>query len=216
MSYDPKIWREICANWTEETADLCHAEVENDPHSILPSMRPWICRKYCKVNGITPFIPFLTFNISPAWKLRPKPGKSKDGKLETWNKDNTMNLFGEVIESFFAISNRFKKIEYVLEVGSEGTHLHAHVVAYINPEFEKSVTTQYYKGNLTAGLRKVWDKKMPKGMEGYLKGKFACQGAIIRKQEYEQQKIDYLSEDLKPEDHRNQWDLGFRKSVSYC
>lgn len=135
-------------------------------------------------------------------------------KKRIWNEDLIEN-FGEVIKLFFAIGERFSKIEYAIEVGSEGTHLHAHVVAYINPKFEKSVITQHHKGNLAAGFKKMWDKKM-KGMEGCLKGKFAIQGSVIRKPEYEKQKIDYLTEELKPEDHKNLWDLDWRKSLIYC
>lgn len=215
MSYDKKIWNEICTNWSVNIAELCHCEVDEDPYFIREEMRPWICKKYCRTHNIIPFIPFLTFNISPNWKLRPKPNCSREGKLRVWNEDLIEN-FGEVIKLFFAISQRFKKIEYAIEVGSEGTHLHAHVVAYINPQFEKSVITQHHKGNLAAGFRKMWDRKMPKGCEGCLKGKFAIQGSVIRKPEYEQQKLDYLSEENKPEDHKNEWDLNWRKSLIYC
>ena len=209
MKYDKNIWDKICDEWIDE-------DHEGVNHALIhESLRPWMCQDYCRRHNIIPFIPFLTFNISPNWKLRPKANCSREGKLLVWNEDLIEN-FGEVIKLFFAISQRFTKIEYAIEVGSEGTHLHAHIVAYINPNFEKSVITQHHKGNLAAGFRKMWDRKMPKGCEGCLKGKFAIQGSVIRKPEYEQQKLDYLSEDMKPEDHKNEWDLNWRKSLIYC
>lgn len=215
MGYDQKIWEKICDEWdiTE------HEGVSYD--LIHVAMRPWMCQDYCRRNNIIPFIPFLTFNISPNWDTasvkyrRPEADAPKYVKERIWNEE-LIETFGETIKLFFGISQRFTKIEYAIEVGSEGTHLHAHVVAYINPAFEKSVITQHHKGNLASGFRKMWNKKMPKGTEGCLKGKFAIQGSVIRKPEYEQQKIDYLSEELKPEDHKNEWDLNWRKSLIYC
>jgi len=216
MGYDKNIWKLVLQ---ELQVKLETGEIDRFDHAMYSidssdAGKRALCEEYCRIHKIIPFIPFLTFNISPNWKLRPKANCSRAGKERVWNEE-LIETFGEVIKLFFGISQRFTKIEYAIEVGSEGTHLHAHVVAFINPAFEKSVITQHHKGNLSAGFRKIWDRKM-KGAEGCLKGKFAIQGSVIRKPEYEQQKIDYLSEELKPEDHKNEWDLNWRKSLIYC
>jgi len=217
MGYDKEIWKLVLEELNEQ---LRKGEIDafdhyHDTVGCSDANRNHLCKKYMRAHGIKPFIPFLTFNISPNWGDTPKGVRR-------------IKLLQIVIEKFFGISKRFEKIEYTIECGSTGEHIHAHVVAFINPMFEKTVITQNAKGNLLLGLRKIWDKeqrlfvkdtKWDKGAEPYigcLKGKYAIQTSLFRKKEFLQDKLDYLDEEKKPEDHRNLRDLGLRKSLVYC
>ena len=203
MGYDKEIWDMIVRDWDEVGSTICCCSwVDGSPHDVRHDMRPWMCKQYARHKGIKPFIPFLTFNISPNWGDCPKGVRR-------------IKFLQILIEKFFGISKRFEKIEYTIECGSTGEHIHAHVVAFINPMFEKTVLTQNAKGNLTLGLRKIWDKEAV-GYVGCLKGKYAIQTSLFRKKDFLQDKLDYLDEDKKPEDHRNKRDLGLRKSLIYC
>lgn len=150
--------------------------------------------------GVIPFSPCVMINISPNWK-----GKFGKDKMT----DKIMcKKFQSVIEKYLNASHRYTKWKYVLENGSEGNFLHAHIVAEINPKTEKSVITHLNKGNHSGELNKIWNKNMPKGNEGYLKGKFAVQRILLRNEELKKDKLKYLIEENKPEGHKNLTDLG--------
>lgn len=76
MGYDKNVWKMICDEWDPEEYNGVQAAL------VSESMRPWMCQDYCRRNGITPFIPFLTFNVSPNWKLRPSLGHHWNSKKE--------------------------------------------------------------------------------------------------------------------------------------
>lgn len=116
--------------------------------------------------------------------------------------------FVSVIETYLKASNRYSKYRYVIECGSDGNHLHTHIVAEINKGMERSVQTHINKGNHSIELRKIWDKEMPKGKQGLLKGKYSIQRIMLRNEELVKDKLDYLIEEKKPEGHKNSRNLG--------
>ena len=152
---------------------------------------------------IKPFIPCMMFNISPNWK----------GQLDTkLKRKKGIKIFREVIEAYLNNCNRYGKWKYCIESGSEDNFIHAHIVAEINPKLLNSVlngkNSHVRKGSPAQELRKIWDKKMPEGYVGYLKGKFAIQSVILRNEILRDDKLKYLREEFKPEGHKNKRDLG--------
>ena len=101
MGYDKEIWDMIVRDWRTVGSEICHAEVDDDPWSVRHDMRPWMCKQYARRMGIKPFTPFLTFNISPNW------GDTPQGVRR-------IKFLQICIEKFFAISQRFQKIEYTI------------------------------------------------------------------------------------------------------
>lgn len=204
MGYDKEMWKLVLADLQEklDTGRISASDAGGYMVNSSDAGKRQLISSYMREHGIKPFTPFLTFNISPNWGDCPKGVRR-------------IKFLQICIEKFFGISQRFERIEYTIECGSTGEHIHAHVVAFINPMFEKTVITQNAKGNLTLGLRKIWDKTAEPYI-GCLKGKYAVQTSLFRKKEFLQDKLDYLDEEKKPEDHRNKRDLGLRKSLVYC
>ena len=152
---------------------------------------------------IIPFIPCMMFNISPNWKGLYGKNKLTDELME--------KKFCKVIDTYLNNCNRYSSYKYCLESGSEDNFLHAHVVAEINPKMINSVlngkNSHVRKGNHVQEIRKIWDKVMPKGYVGYLKGKFSIQSIILRNEILKEDKLKYLVEENKPEGHKNKRDL---------
>lgn len=137
----------------------------------------------------------LMVNISPNWKG--KFMKSMECKKVFMQK---------VIIKFFNNCNRFTKIAYAIECGSEANFTHAHLVLEFNPGKYKSSIKTHENGNLNGELRKIWDKAnrafgLP--YEGLIKGRHAIQTNLINNNEILQDKLDYLIEEKKPESHQN-------------
>lgn len=142
--------------------------------------------------GRIPFNPAVMINISPDWK---------GTKINSLMKKH----FEKTIKTYLKEGNRYSKYKFVLECGSEGDFLHAHIVAEINPDLEKSVMTHINKGNHVTQLRKAWDKEGY--MKGKLKGKYSIQRVILRTELLRNDKLEYLIEECKPEGHKNKRDL---------
>ena len=156
---------------------------------------------------IIPFNPCVMINISPNWK-----GLMDLKTLESkWHK----KLLAQTITDYLGSCNRYSKYRYCLECGGEGNFLHAHIVAEINPDLHKSVMTHINKGNHKYELVKAWTKNLKgmetlkgvKGIEGFLKGKFAIQRIIINNPDMRDDKLSYLEEKNKPEGHKNLWNM---------
>lgn len=134
---------------------------------------------------IIPFTPSVMINISPDWpdkrmlnsKIKALKGIIDDYMKEQW----------------------YDKWEYVIENGSDGTHIHAHIVAHMNVNRLKSVESHLKKGNHTQQLKKYAKLK---GMEGIIKGS-SVQKVFLRTEELVKDKLLYLHEDTKPEGHKN-------------
>lgn len=168
-------------------------------------------RKLYEYLDIIPFNPCVMINISPNWKGK-MDLKTKESK---WQK----KLLDKTISDYLSACNRYSKYRYCLECGGDGDFLHAHIVAEINPDLSKSVKTHINKGNHKYELEKMWKKNLKgiatlknvKGIEGFLKGKFAVQRILLNTMELRDDKLKYLVEANKPAGHTNQWDMEWVK-----
>lgn len=132
---------------------------------------------------IIPFTPSVMINISPNWGDKPQ----RASKLK------------ELINSYMS-EGWYDKWQYVIECGSEGNHIHAHIVAHMNVQRLKSVESHLRKGNHTRQLQK-WSKKI-EGMGGTIEG-VSVQKTILRTEQLVNDKLDYLIEEKKPVGHKN-------------
>lgn len=139
--------------------------------------------------NIIPFTPSVMINISPDWK-------SGEQRTNT----QKIKLLKLIVEQYLAESERYDHYSYVIENGSDGEHIHAHIVAHINPKIGKSVCTHLNKGNHTQQLKKYASKL--KGMGGIIKGP-GVQKCFLRTEQLVSDKLDYLIEEKKPEGHKN-------------
>lgn len=149
--------------------------------------------------NLIPFYPCVMINISPDWK-----GKHCD----KYARKENIPLFIKIIDTYLQTCNRYSKWKYAIESGSDDNFIHAHIVAEWNKDSVKSTETHIRKGNHQQELRKLWDKTMPEGKKGMLKGKFAIQTTILRNEQLRDDKYSYLIEANKPEGHKNKVDLG--------
>lgn len=140
--------------------------------------------------GIIPFTPSVMINISPDWK-------SARDKMTNTTKCKRLT---SIIEAYMLEGQRYDYYSFVIENGADGDHVHAHIVAHINPKLEKSVNTHLAKGNHTQQLVKC--AKKVKGMEGTIKG-VSVQKIFLRTEEMVSDKLDYLVEERKPDGHKN-------------
>lgn len=146
--------------------------------------------KIAKYYNIIPFTPSVMINISPDWN-----GEGIDKRSDKCK----IGILKGIIDNYMK-EGWYDKWQYVIECGSEGNHIHAHIVAHMNPQRLKSVETHLRKGNHTNQLKKYGNKV--KGMGGIIKG-VSVQKVFLRTEELVKDKLDYLIEDKKPEGHRN-------------
>jgi len=179
-------------------------DYHRDYFNILNN-QPFVYKKYLEWKKIPPFVPFLTLDVSPNWS---------DGQGVP--NDKNVHLLHELMKLFGGLSDRFSQIDYNIECGSNGDHLHVHAVLRINPKMEKTVITQQQKGNLTRSLRKCWASVCDdEGMRGVLEGRYAVRFSLWRKPEFLKDKTDYLCEELKPLDHKNSVNLNLRETIVF-
>jgi hypothetical protein len=141
--------------------------------------------KIAKYYNIEPFVPHVMINISPNWN-----GKIITGKINKLKK--LINLYLQ--------EGWYDRWSYVIENGSEGKHIHAHIVARMNPQRLKSVESHLRKNNHTRQLQKYSQKI--EGMEGLIEG-VSVQRILLRTETLVKDKLDYLIEERKPEGHKN-------------
>lgn len=176
-------------------------------------------QKILDYMGIIPFSPSVMINVSPNWKKNTFIAHKKDA-------------LKYAMEKYLSSCHRYDRWECVIECGGKGDFVHAHAVAHINTAVEKSVKTHINKGNHKYEIGKhigKWfeeyagtnraptnfikmfenDINIEKGIEGLLKGKFACQRIMLNNQEIVNDKLDYLVEEKKPEGHKNMVVGGF-------
>lgn len=135
---------------------------------------------------IIPFTPSVMINISPDWKDKRCNGTK-------------VKMLKHIIDEYMQ-EEWYDKWEYVIENGSDGTHIHAHIVAHMNVKRLKSTESHLRKGNHTQQLKKYANKL--KGMEGTIKGT-SVQKTFLRNEELVKDKLLYLHEEHKPEGHKN-------------
>ena len=87
---------------------------------------------------IIPFTPSIMLNLSPNWKGLyhvisddMEPCEKEYLQLENLRLQESLC---ELVESYMSECSRFDYYDYIIECGSEGNHLHAHVVAHVNPK----------------------------------------------------------------------------------
>lgn len=147
--------------------------------------------------GIKDFIDYYSLNISPKWgsgiKVNDKVKYLKD-------------LIKDILNNY----DLFSDVAYAIECGHKGEHIHAHCVYEVNEDklakFRKSVKNGF---NLTNQWCKLWDKRVPKGLQGAIKGRHALQYYKVKTEEVLNDKLDYLIEEKKPESHKNKPMPGF-------
>lgn len=151
---------------------------------------PYNTNKICKYYNIIPFTPSVMINISPDWG---HVGWDQ-GRIQM-----KIKILTEIIENYLK-EGWYDKWDYIIENGSDGNHIHAHMVCHMNPQRLASVETHLRKGRHVPQLIKY--AKHIKGMEGIIKGT-GIQKTFLRTEELVHDKLDYLDEDKKPVGHKN-------------
>ena len=116
----------------------------------------------------------------------------------------------------FARSGKWKEFHYVIENGKDGNHLHAHCVCI--PTDPKLAKTYIMKGNHYQWFKREFDNlnnKYPVGFVGCVKGKHSIQVVQINNHEIYKDKLKYLQEETKPEDHQNKTKLMDRREIDF-
>ena len=150
----------------------------------------WSEQELLDYLGIIPFTPSVMINISPDWK-------SAKEKMTNTTKAKRLE---SLVNDYLKIDQRYDYYSYVIENGATGEHIHAHIVAHINPKIGKSVNTHLAKSRHVPQLRTC--AKRIKGMEGTIKGTGVVK-TFLRNEQLVADKLDYLIEEKKPEGHKN-------------
>ena len=149
-------------------------------------------KRIAKYYNIIPFTPSVMINISPDWN-----GEGVDRRSTTCK----INILKNLIDSYMT-EGWYEQWNYVIECGSDGEHIHAHLVAKMNTQRLKSVESHLKRGNQTQQLRKY--AKKVKGMAGIIKG-VSVQKTFLRTEQLVKDKLDYLIEEKKPLGHKNKF-----------
>jgi len=148
----------------------------------------WSRKEILDYMKIIPFTPWVMINISPDWNDCEK--RTNNCKIQ---------ILKNIINSYMS-EQWYEQWEYVIENGSQGNMIHAHIVAKMNTARLKSVESHLRRGNHTQQLKKY--AKKVKGMEGMIKG-VSVQKIFVRTEEILKDKLDYLHEERKPDGHKN-------------
>lgn len=151
---------------------------------------------------IVPFTPSIFITVCPPWTKKDKIRMNEVRTLHSGIKaylTKCMNGAG------------YSKWKYVVECGSGGKHLHAHIWAQINPDMEKSMlrngpkgkNSHIRKGKHQEMLRKYINESAPEGVLGGKWGVNSITSTICRNEELAKDKQLYLIESEKPADHKN-------------
>ena len=168
-------------------------------HNMIDDMAACFEKHYSEKQlyeylGIVPFSPSVMINLSPNWSVAvdKMTNTTKAKRLET------------CINEYMKIDNRYDYYSYVIECGSSGDHIHAHIVAHVNPRLRKSViggkNSHIGKGSRLPGALNTCGGK--RGMKGVFNGK-GISTTILNCEELVKDKLDYLTEEKKPEGHKN-------------
>lgn len=152
-----------------------------------------------KINGVRDVRGYM-LNISPKWD---KPYHT--GKYKSFMEESILK---------FARSGKWKEFHYVIESGKNGDHLHAHCVCIpTDPSIAKSYIA---KGNHANWFKREYDNKnnnYPVGFVGCCRGRASIQVVQINNHEIYKDKLKYLQEETKPEDHKNKMKLMDKQEV---
>ncbi len=91
----------------------------------------WNTKDMCAYMKVEPFLTSVMINISPDWDgADPKTGRPVDKRSE----NQKIEILVNIIEGYLGEAPiRWGKASYVIENGSEGDHIHAHIVAQYHP-----------------------------------------------------------------------------------
>lgn len=140
-------------------------------------------------NGVRDVRGYM-INISPKW-----PDKYSLDKYK-------IRLEQAIVK--FAKTGKWKEFHYTIECGKNGDHLHAHCVCI--PTDPKLAKTYIGKGNHSNWFKREFDNpnnSYPVGFVGCVKGRYSIQVVQINNYEIYKDKLLYLQEETKPEDHQN-------------
>lgn len=146
------------------------------------------CDMVERIHHIPPITPAIMINISPE-------------KMEA-TEDN-MKRFCEVIDNYSKElnSSRYSRIEYILENGKKGDHLHLHGLFHINPKMVNSVldgkNSHIRSSKHIRQIKHWWNK----GGFGGIQIQIQC--TICRVEELMVDKLSYLNPHTKPLGHEN-------------
>ena len=176
-------YNKLCCEWNEkyENNETLKYYLGHDDEFYCKSE----FNKIAKYYNIEPFVPQVMINISPNWN-----GKIITGKINKLKK--LINLYLQ--------EGWYDRWSYVIENGSNGGHIHAHIVARMNPQRLKSTEAHLRKNNHTRQLQK-YSMKI-EGMGGLIEG-VSVQRVILRTETLVKDKLDYLIEEKKPIGHKN-------------
>jgi len=154
-----------------------------------------------KYNGVRDVRGYM-INISPKW-----PEKYSMSKYCVFLENAILK---------FSKTGKWKEFHYVLEVGKDGDHLHAHCVCI--PTDPKLAKTYISKGNHYQWFKREFDNEnnnYPVGFVECCRGKHSIQIVSINNCEIYEDKLKYLQEETKPEDHKNKRKLMDMKVVDF-
>lgn len=186
---------DILPDWTDRALFNNGLMLNSKQHEKL-------CCEHIMLNtDIKPINPAVMINICPAWK----------GTLPT---HNMIIKFQRAIQQYAdeCNSSRWEKIQYILEDGPDGDHLHLHGVFHINPLQIKSVETHLKKSK---HVRQI--QKHMRGCLGEDWGQLNIniQTSILRTENLINDKIAYLDPDNKPLGHENKTKLMEVKTIVF-
>lgn len=198
--YTSRMYDEICERKNKLSEDvfiqkwMFELEINN---GSIPKCY-WNSKSITDFLGVVPFTPSVMINISPNWNV------AKD-KLSNTTKAKRLE---SCINEYMKIDNRYDYYSYAIENGSDGEHIHAHIVAHVNPKLRKSVIggkkSHIGKGDRLPGALNTCGGK--RGMKGVFSGK-GISTTILNCEDLVKDKLNYLIEDLKPEGHKNKSNL---------
>jgi len=161
---------------------------------------PILFNKLCLDSEIFDYIDIVPWsqyavmiNISPNWK-----GNINKTKIK-------------LIENFYEAMGqlpRYKNLAYVVECGAEGNFVHGHGVLEFDTAYShKKKIIQHMKSNINKEIKKIWDIEADKLCKRYKdmvldKGP-SINRSIITNNDVFRDKLAYLIEDNKPQDHKN-------------
>lgn len=193
--------------WTQEDYDQLLRDRENlksdefmadwSGYDYIPRIF-WKNKKICEYLDVIPFTPSIMINISPDWD---------DTRIDRISIPRKIKFLQNIIEMYMAECERYDKYSYVIENGESGNNIHAHIVAHINPRLSKSVETHINKNKHVYQIKKYGSRIKLRGSEFLIKNN-SVQRSYIRTEEILKDKLDYLTEDLKPEGHKNHSVIG--------
>ena len=161
---------------------------------IDPLEKQWLV-DFMEEEGYGEFRPWVMLNISPLWP---------QGVQGEWEKQTF--FLKSILKNRFQKWDQCDRLEYVIEPGKHSDHLHAHICLRCSKDYNyKSFKTWINKGNMVQQFRAEATKC--KGFKGNIESRFACQTKLILNEDILEDTLNYLEEDKKTDDHKNDFTM---------